>query len=85
MAKFQRVVSGAILGSALLLAACGQKADLKPPAGEAPQAVPIGATRVPTTEELTTPSVQARPARSDELLKRSEERAPDDFDLPPQR
>jgi predicted small lipoprotein YifL len=76
----------ALLGGAILvsLAACGQKADLKPSAGDPPPTIPLGATRAPTTEELTTPSVQARPTRSDELLKRSEERAPDDFDLPPQ-
>jgi hypothetical protein len=30
-----------------------------------------------------TPSVQARPQRSDELLKQSEERRDDRFDLPP--
>ena len=66
-----------------LLAACGSKADLKAPAGQPAPAVPVGATRAPTTEELTTPDAQARPARSDELLKRSEQREPDDFDLPP--
>lgn len=85
MARFQSIFFAVIGGAGLAsLAACGQKADLKPPAGEAPQAIPVGAVRTPTTEELTTPSAQARPARSDELLKRSEERAPDDFDLPPQ-
>jgi hypothetical protein len=30
-----------------------------------------------------TPEVQARPRRSDELLKQSEERRDDRFDLPP--
>ena len=65
------------------LAACGSKEDLKPPAGQPAPVIPIGATRAPTTQELTTPDAQARPARSDELLKRSEQREPDDFDLPP--
>jgi hypothetical protein len=37
----------------------------------------------PTVEELIEPSSQARPKRSDELLKRSEERREDKFDLPP--
>ena len=75
----------AVTSAALLavLSACGSKADLKPPAGQPAPAVPLGATRAPTTEELTTPDAQARPARSDELLKRSERREPDDFDLPP--
>ena len=66
-----------------LLGACGSKEDLKPVAGQPAAAIPVGATRAPTTEELTTPDAQARPARSDELLKRSEQREPDDFDLPP--
>src|SRR3546814_10572701 len=57
--------------------------DLKPVADQAPPVTPIGATRPPTNEELTTPDAQAVPARSDELLKRSEQREPDDFDLPP--
>ena len=76
----------ALLGGAILvsLAACGQKADLKPYEGDPPPVIPVGATTPPTTKELTTPSAQAKPTRGDELLKRSEERAPDDFDLPPQ-
>lgn len=80
MAKRHLAVSAALLA---LLAACGSKADLKAPAGEPAPAIPVGAKRAPTTEELTTPDAQARPTRSDELLKRSEQRQPDDFDLPP--
>lgn len=85
MSRYRLIMTGILGGlTALSLTACGQKADLKPPAGEAPQAVPVGALRAPTTEELTTPDVQARPARGDEILKRSQRREPDDFDLPPQ-
>jgi len=73
----------ATLAAAALLGACGAKEDLKPPANQPAAVVPLGATRAPTTQELTTPDAQARPARSDELLKRSEQREPDDFDLPP--
>ena len=73
----------ATLAAAALLGACGAQEDLKPPANHPAAVVPIGANRAPTTEELTTPDAQARPARSDELLKRSEQREPDDFDLPP--
>ena len=73
----------ATLAAAALLGACGAKEDLKPPTNQPAAVVPIGANRAPTTEELTTPDAQARPARSDELLKRSEQREPDDFDLPP--
>ncbi len=65
------------------LGACGQREDLKPVANQRPPVIPIGASRAPTNEELTTPDAQAMPVRSDELLKRSEEREADDFDLPP--
>ena len=81
---YRRPIAALTAAAALAaLAACGSKEDLKPTAGQAPPIVPIGATRAPTTQELTTPDAQARPARSDELLKRSEQREPDDFDLPP--
>ncbi|AMU93659.1 MAG: hypothetical protein KAF42_12795 [Sphingopyxis terrae] len=84
MAKIRTTILLAASGAALVaLGACGKKEDLKPVAGSAPPALPIGAQRQPTTEELTTPDAQARPARSDDLLKRSEKREPDDFDLPP--
>ena len=81
----QRPLAAALASTALIaaLAACGSKEDLKPVAGQPAPEIPLGATRAPTTEELTTPDAQARPARSDELLKRSERREPDDFDLPP--
>ncbi|WP_235303244.1 hypothetical protein [Sphingopyxis sp. MWB1] len=80
-----RPIAVTLVGTALLaaLTACGAKADLRPPANQPDPAIPVGATRAPTTEELTTPDAQARPERSDELLKRSETREPDDFDLPP--
>ncbi|WP_260580810.1 hypothetical protein [Sphingopyxis sp. PET50] len=82
MAKaFALIASAAVCVAAL--GACGKREDLKPIAGEAPPPLPVGARKQPTTEELTTPDAQARPARSDELLKRSERREPDDFDLPP--
>ena len=81
----RRPVAATLTSLALLatLGACGQQEDLKPVPGQAPPVTPVGATRPPTNEELTTPDAQARPARSDELLKRSEQREPDDFDLPP--
>jgi len=77
-----RLIMASIAATALL-GACGSKEDLKPVAGQPAAAIPVGAKRAPTTEELTTPDAQAKPARSDELLKRSEQREPDDFDLPP--
>jgi hypothetical protein len=44
---------------------------------------PYGATAAPVADDLLTPGPQARPGRNDELLRRSEQRRSDDFDLPP--
>ncbi len=64
---YRRALAAALTATALLaaLAACGSKEDLKPVAGQPAPIVPTGATRAPTTQELTTPDAQARPARSD--------------------
>jgi len=72
-----------ILTTLLALAACGSRGDLKPAAGTTLPVKPYGATATPTATQLLTPSVQARPLRNDELLRSSEERRRDDFDLPP--
>ena len=75
----RRLVAPALI---LALAACGQKADLKPKAGVMPVA-PYGRGDKPTAEELLKITPQAAPERSVELRKRSEERSQDPFDLPP--
>ena len=75
----------AIAFTALLaLAACGQRADLKPLAGEALPPPPLGTSEPKTPEELLKPAPQAAPERSVELRRRSEEREDDPFDLPPE-
>ena len=66
-----------------LLAGCGSRADLAYPDGASGPATPAGASAPPTPRELVEPSTQSRPKRSDELLKQSEERRSDEFDLPP--
>jgi predicted small lipoprotein YifL len=65
------------------LAGCGKVGPLEPKAGQAPPAKSYGQEKVPGSEELMTPTEQARPGRSDELMKRSERRVNDPFDLPP--
>lgn len=65
------------------LAACGSTAALKPRADQSLPVAPYGAAATPTPKDLLTPSTQARPSRSDEVLRRSEERRSDEFDLPP--
>jgi hypothetical protein len=66
-----------------LLAGCGRQVDLAPKQGLSLPVKPEGAPKVPKAEELMTPPIQAKPQRSDEQLKRSEERKEDEFDLPP--
>lgn len=70
----------ALLG---LLTACGGREPLRPAAGEQMPVAPQQAARAPTTDELLTPPPVLRPERVDEVLRRSEERQDDRFDLPP--
>ncbi len=72
-----------IVGLALALAGCGAAKELQPAPGKALPVAPYGAKTAPTAAELLTPTTQQRPQRSDELLKNSEQRRSDDFDLPP--
>jgi predicted small lipoprotein YifL len=71
------------IAAALLLAACGNKGDLERLASFPQPVVPAGSDRPETPAQQTDPDVEAKPARSDELLRRSEERPTDEFDLPP--
>ncbi|WP_296611948.1 hypothetical protein [Sphingomonas sp.] len=72
-----------ILGLVIVLSACGAARDLKPAEGKALPVAPYGATATPTPNQLLTASIQARPARSDDLLTSSQERQGNEFDLPP--
>jgi PBP1b-binding outer membrane lipoprotein LpoB len=75
----------ATLAASLLLAAgCGGREPLRPAPGQSMPVAPAMAAATPTTEDLLTPPPIARPQRVDELLRRSEEREDDRFDLPPQ-
>lgn len=73
-----------VLATVFLLAACGNKGDLKPAVGDSLPPKPYGAVATPTARDLVEPSPQTRPTRSDEVLRNSEERRSDEFDLPPQ-
>lgn len=68
---------------ALGLAGCGSARELRPAEGQQLPAPPYGAVATPTPDDLLTASPQARPGRSDELLRNSERRRSDEFDLPP--
>jgi hypothetical protein len=66
-----------------LLSACGKVADLKPAAGQKLPVKPLMARTTPTPADLLTPPAYAAPERVDELMKKSQPREPDEFDLPP--
>lgn len=68
---------------ALMLAGCGRVGDLQPAPGKSLPVKPLLAQRTPTPEELLEVPDIARPKRVDELMRRSEPREPDRFDLPP--
>ena len=74
---------GLLIAGSLTASACGQMADLKPARGEPLPVKPLLARTTPTAEQLLTPPTNADPERIDELVKRSEPRKPDRFDLPP--
>jgi hypothetical protein len=72
-----------VVAAIAALAACGRQADLKPAPGHAMPVKPLMARTTPTVEQLLTPPSYARPDRIDELVKRSQPRRADPFDLPP--
>ena len=67
----------------LALAACGKRDALRPAPGHSLPPKPASAAAQPTVDELLTPPVETRPGRSDDVLRRSEERPDDRFNLPP--
>lgn len=78
-----RRVTGIAIGGGLLLVACGDREPLQPAQGEGMPVAPAMAQSEPTTDDLLEPTTQQRPERVDELLRRSQEREDDPFDLPP--
>jgi predicted small lipoprotein YifL len=65
------------------VAGCGKVGELEPKSGASMPSRAYGQEQEQTATALITPSVQSRPGRSDELLRRSESRSDDPFDLPP--
>ncbi len=72
-----------ILIATCLIAGCGARQELTPKAGKSMPIKARAAPAAPTVDELLKPTEQANPKRSDEPLRRSEERQDDKFDLPP--
>lgn len=78
-----RAKSFLIVAVMLALAACGRRADLKPAPGQPLPVKPLMARTTPSVNELLTPPSYTRPGRVDELVKKSQPRPEDPFDLPP--
>ena len=72
-----------VLALTAALAGCGTREKLRPlpGMGKVPKAAEAKAPE--TATQLMTPKSQARPARSADLLTKSDERHADPFDLPP--
>jgi hypothetical protein len=73
----------AVLAAVALLGGCGRVVDLKPAPGQPLPVKPLMARTTPTPQELLTIPSYAKPDRVDELVKRSEPRPQDPFNLPP--
>ena len=67
----------------LAVAGCGRVAELEPAPGHSLPVKPLLARATPTADDLLTLPPYARPDRVDELMKRSEARKANPFDLPP--
>lgn len=72
-----------VAATALLLAGCGQREALKPAEGQGLPPKPMMAPAQPTVDQLLTPPTESRPGRSDDVLRKSQERPDDRFNLPP--
>lgn len=73
-----------ILIAGAALSACGARTALEPVEGTNLPAAPYGEGTRPDAEQLLELEALAAPERSVELRRRSEERADDPFDLPPE-
>ena len=78
--KLTRIIA---VAAALAIGGCGRVTELKPAPGESLPVKPLLARATPTPRELLTIPTYAKPDRVDELMKRSEPRPQDQFNLPP--
>ena len=78
-----KLVRLALIAALTGLAGCGKVAPLHPADGQSLPVKPALASKTPDAEDLLTPPSYAKPERIDELMKRSQPRRADRFDLPP--
>ena len=72
-----------LAGLVALLGSCGRVTDLKPAPGQSLPVKPLMARTTPTANQLLKLPPYAKPDRVDELIKRSQPRQDDPFELPP--
>jgi hypothetical protein len=72
-----------LIAGVLALGGCGRVAELKPAAGQSLPVKPLMARATPNPDDLLKLPTYAKPDRVDELIKRSQPRQDDPFDLPP--
>lgn len=72
-----------LVAAAAVLGGCGRVTDLKPAPGQPLPVRPLMARTTPSANDLLALPTYAKPDRVDELIKRSEPRPQDPFDLPP--
>ena len=72
-----------LLVGGIAVCSCGREADLKPASGKPLPIKPLMAREQPTPEQLLKLPTYAKPNRVDELIRQSQPRQSDPFDLPP--
>ncbi|HET6941205.1 MAG TPA: hypothetical protein VFH89_03480 [Sphingomicrobium sp.] len=73
----------AVLLAITALCGCGRTSPLSPAQGEPLPVKPLMAKTTPTADQLLALPTYADPVRVDEIIKRSQPRQADPFDLPP--
>lgn len=74
-----------LIALSIALSACGGRQALKPQPGGGTPPIPRGASEAPTAQQLMESTTQARPERNAELLRQSDQRQDDPFELPPEQ
>jgi hypothetical protein len=84
MMRTPMLLAAAAMGALIVLPGCGSRQKLTAVEGVAPVPPAYGAATAAGPNELLEPSTQSRPERNVELRRKSEARADDPFDLPPE-
>ncbi|PXW75197.1 hypothetical protein C7451_107167 [Blastomonas natatoria] len=84
MMRTPLLIAGAAMAALIALPGCGSRQKLTAVEGVTPVPPAYGAAAAAGPNELLQPSTQSRPERNVELRRKSEARADDPFDLPPE-